>query len=492
MLYKRSSTLDRAAAGHDRRARARSNPSLVLAVILVTQLMVVLDMSIVNVALPSMQTALGFSPSGLSWVLNAYTLAFGGLLLLGARTGDLMGRRRTFLAGIAVFTVASLLGGLATSAGWLVVARAAQGAGAAFAAPATLALLMSMFAEGRPRTRALGLYSAVSVSGAAIGLLAGGMLTEWLSWRWVMWVNVPIGAALMVAAAAVVAETPRHSGRFDITGAITSTAGMTLLVYGFVHTATAGWADPTTLGGFAAGAALLSAFVVVEHSAEAPITPLGLFADRTRSGAYVARLLMFASLAGMFFFLTQFLQNVLAYSPSETGLAFLPVTVALFTGSQVSARILVERFGDRLVMIVGTTTSAVSLLWMTQLSVGSSYLSLLGPLVLLGLGNGAAIVPLTSAGLAGVEPARAGAASGLVNVSQQVGGSLGLAVLVTVFGAARNNAAEQPSAGEGPSEQATLLFVSGASAAFLAAAVLLAATVAVVGLVIRHRPSAPA
>jgi EmrB/QacA subfamily drug resistance transporter len=484
-----TSTLDRPAQRAPRAGRDDRRRTLALGVILVTQLMVVLDVSIVNVALPSMQTALDFSRSGLSWVLNAYTLAFGGLLLLGARAGDLLGRRRVFLSGIAVFTAASLLGGLATSAGWLVAARAVQGAGAAFAAPATLALLMSMYAEGRDRTRAVGLYTAVSVGGAAIGLLAGGVLTEWLSWRWVMFVNVPIGIAVLVAAALVVAETPRQSGRIDLTGAVTSTAGMTALVYGFVHAASSGWSDPTTLGSFALGAALLAAFVLVERRAVAPITPLGLFADRTRSGAYVARLLMFAAMFGMFFFLTQFLQDVLGYSPIRTGLAFLPVTIALFTSSQASARVLVERFGDRRVLVVGAVLSTLSMLWLTQLSETSGYLDVLGPLVLLGLGNGSAFVPLTSAGLAGVEPRHAGAASGLVNVAQQVGGSLGLAVLITVFGTASRNAADGPVAGPSPAEQAAHVFVSGADAAFLAATGLLAATVAVVGLLLRRNPA---
>ncbi|MPZ93955.1 MAG: DHA2 family efflux MFS transporter permease subunit [Propionibacteriales bacterium] len=451
--------------------------------------MVILDMSIVNVALPNMQQALDFSPSGLSWVLNAYTLAFGGLLLLGARAGDLLGRRRTFLAGVAIFTAASLLGGFATTAGWLVGARAVQGVGAALAAPATLALLMSMFREGRERTRALGLYTAVSVGGAAIGLIAGGMLTEWLSWRWVMYVNVPIGVALLFGIAAVITETPRQAGRFDLTGALTSTLGMTALVYGFVHAATSGWGSATTVGAFAAGAVLLAAFVLVELRAAAPITPLGLFADRTRSGAHVARLLLIAGMTGMFFFLTQFLQDVLGYSALQTGMGFLPVTIALFIASQASARVLMERFGDRRVTIAGVALSALSLLWLSQLSEASGYVDVLGPLVLLGIGNGIAFVPLTAAGLAGVPPEQAGAASGLVNVTQQVGGSLGLSVLVTVFGSASRNAAERPLVGAGPAEQARHLFVEGADAAFLVAALMLAAAVVVATLVIRARPT---
>jgi EmrB/QacA subfamily drug resistance transporter len=460
---------------------------VILAVILVAQLMVVLDMSIVNVALPNIQHDLDFTASGLSWVLNAYTLAFGGLLLLGARAGDLIGRRRTFLAGITIFSVASLLGGFADSSAWLVGARAVQGVGAALAAPATLALLSSMFAEGRERTRALGLYTAVSISGAAIGLIAGGLLTELASWRWVMFVNVPIGAALLVAAVLVITETPRKTGRFDLTGAVTSTLGMTALVYGFVNAATDGWGDLRTLGAFGAGTLLVAAFVQVERTAAEPITPLAMFADRTRSGAYVARLLMVASMFGMFFFLTQFLQDVLDYSPIQTGLAFLPVTIALFAASQASARVLVERFGDRRVMVVGGLTSTASMLWLTQLSADSGYLGVLGPLVLVGLGNGIAFVPLTAAGLHGVPPHLAGAASGLVNVSQQVGGSLGLAVLVTVFGNASRGA--EPLVGASVAEQARHSFVAGADAAFLVAALLLAATVAVVTLAIRTRPA---
>jgi EmrB/QacA subfamily drug resistance transporter len=465
------------------RAPRAANPGVVLGVILVTQLMVVLDMSIVNVALPHMQRALGFTASGLSWVLSAYTLTFGGLLLLGARAGDLLGRRRTLLAGVAIFAAASLLGGLSSSAAQLVLARAVQGVGAALAAPASLALLMSMFAEGRERTRALGLYTAVSVGGAAIGLLAGGMLVEWLSWRWVMYVNVPIAIGVLVAAARVVAETPRKRGQFDASGAITSTLGMTALVYGFVHAASDGWSNGLTIASFVAGAALLVLFVYVERRAAEPITPLTLFADRTRSGAYGARLLMMAGMMGMFFFLTQFMQDVLGYGALQSGLGFLPVTVALFVASQASARVLVERFGGRRVMVVGASLSTLSMLWLTQLSATSGYLSVLGPLLLLGIGNGIAFVPLTSAGLAGVQPHHAGAASGLTNVAQQVGGSLGLAVLVTVFGSAAGSAADHPAAAG--AEQARQMFVSGADAAFVGAAVLLAATVAVVSVVLR-------
>jgi predicted MFS family arabinose efflux permease len=327
----------------------------------------------------------------------------------------------------------------------------------------------------------------VSVGGAAIGLLAGGLLVEFLSWRWVMFVNVPIGVAVLLAAAAVVPETQRQPGRFDVPGAITSTVGMSALVYGFVHAADAGWRDPVTVTAFTAGVMLIWTFVAVERRAPAPITPLGLFASRTRSGAYVARLLMFAGMMGMFFFLTQFLQGALGYSPIRTGLAFLPLTIALFVSSQASARFLVERIGDRPVMLGGAVLSLLSLLWLTQLSATSGYLDVLGPLLVLGLGNGSAFVPLTSAGLAGVEPHEAGAASGLVNVAQQLGGSLGLAVLVTVFGTASRNTAQAAESGASRVDVTTQAFVSGADAAFLAAAALLAVTVVVVGVMLGRR-----
>jgi EmrB/QacA subfamily drug resistance transporter len=474
--------------------RARpSHRSLVLATILVSQLMVVLDATIVNVALPDIQHALSFSPAGLSWVINAYTLTFGGLLLLGARAGDLLGRRRVFLAGIALFSTASLAGGFAQSAGELLAARALQGVGGALAAPSALALLTTMFAEGRERTRALGLYTAVSIGGGAVGLLAGGILTQWVSWRWVLFVNVPIGIALVAAARAVLPETPRRTGRFDLSGALTSTLGMAALVYGFVSAATDGWSDVRTGGSFLVGAILLVAFAVIEARAESPITPLRLFADRNRNAANLGRLLMVAGMFGMFFFLTQFLQDVLGYSPLSTGLAFLPVTAALFTASQVSARVLVERFGGRPLMIAGLALSTTGLLWLTQLSAHSGYLAVLGPLVLFGIGNGLAFVPLTATGLAGVSPADAGAASGLINVMQQVGGSLGLAVLVTVASAAGHDEAGHVRPGLSAAARAHEIFIAGADRAFFVAALFLLATLLVVAVAIRPpRRSVPA
>jgi len=451
--------------------------------------MLVLDATIVNVALPDIQSALGFTPTGLSWVLNAYTLAFGGLLLLGARAGDIVGRRRILLVGIALFSLASLTGGFAQSAGELLAARAVQGVGAALAAPSGLALLMAEFPEGRERARALGYFSAVSVGGAAIGLIAGGMLTEWASWRWVLFVNVPIGVALILVARAVLPETPRHPGRFDLLGAATSTIGMSALVYGFIRAAEAGWDDPETLGAFVAGVLLLGAFAAVEVRADSPITPLRLFADRTRAASHVGRLLITAGMMGVFFYLTQFLQDVLGYSPLVTGFAFLPLTVMLFTFSRISAATM-GRLGVRTLLVGGLAFSTVALVLMSRISADSSYAAVLVPLLLFGLGNGLAFVPLTAAALVGVAPRDAGAASGLVNVTQQVGGSLGLAILVTVG----SSAAGRALADGGTAVHA---FVAGADRAFLTAATFLAVAVvllalAVPGHVARTPQGAPA
>jgi EmrB/QacA subfamily drug resistance transporter len=461
----------------------RRSPTLVLLVILACQLMVVLDATIVNVALPNIQTSLHFSSANLSWVLNAYTLTFGGLLLLGARAGDILGRKRTFLIGIAIFILASLLGGFAPSAGYLLVARAAQGVGGALAAPSALALLTTMFAEGRERLRALGLYTAVSIGGGAVGLVVGGMLTQWVSWRWVLFVNVPIGALVLLAGRSVLPETPRHRGQFDLAGAFTSTLGMTSLVYGFVRAASDGWGDVYTVAAFAAGVALLSAFVFVETHAEAPITPLRLLTNRNRSSANVTRALLVAGMFGMFFFLTQFLQDVLGYSPLKTGVAFLPLTVFLFLASQFSSRVLTPRVPAKLQMAGGLTLSTLGMLVLTQLSETTSYPQVLLALALVGIGNGTAFVPMTTTALAGVAPEDAGAASGLVNVMQQLGGTLGVAVLVTIFGSASAHAPRL--VGATALEQSHHAFVYGADRAFLASMVFLIAAVLLIWVAIR-------
>jgi EmrB/QacA subfamily drug resistance transporter len=435
------------------------------------QLMIILDMTVVNIALPHIQGGLHFSTESLSWVLNGYTLTFGGLLLLGGRAGDILGRRRMFVTGITIFTLASLAGGLANSAGLLLAARAVQGVGGALASPAVLALVVSGFSEGRERTRALALYSAVLTGGGSLGLVLGGVIAEWLSWRWVLFINVPIGVLVVAVTPLFVAETPRQSGRFDLAGAITSTAGVAALVYGFVRAASGGWGDKTGLAAFALAAVLLAAFLLTETRASQPITPLRLFADRTRSGSYAARLLLVAGMFGMFFFLTQFVQDVLGFSPLRAGVAFLPLTIALFGVSRFAPR-LMPAFGPKRLMMAGMLPVIAGMAWLSQVSPATGYWSgVFGPMALLGIGMGIVFVPLTTVSLAGVRPEESGAASSMVNVMQQVGGSLGLAVLVAVFGTASRNAAAHPVAGLSAVAQQHHVLAHGMSTAFGLAAI---------------------
>lgn len=405
--------------------------------------MVVLDATIVNIALPHIQDALSFSTTDLSWVLSAYTLTFGGLLLLGGRAGDILGRRRVFMTGILVFTVASLLGGLAQEPWQLLVARALQGVGGAIASPTSLALITTTFPEGPERNRAFGVFAAVSAGGGAIGLLTGGMLTEWLDWRWVLFVNVPIGVLIAVLAPMYISESEKHPGRFDISGALTSTLGMASLVYGFIRASEEGWSDALTLSSFGAAVVLLAAFVLIESRVKEPITPLRMFADRNRAGTYLIMLSLAAAMFGMFFFIVLFVQNVLDYSPIESGLAFLPVTVAIIAGAGLSQRLL-PVLGPKPFMVVGSAITGLGLFWQTLISPDSSYVSgVLGPMLLFGFGMGLNFVTLTLTAVSGVAQHEAGAASGLLNASQQVGGSLGLSILVTVFGTASRNEAEK-------------------------------------------------
>lgn len=420
----------------DRRTPKIAPASIVLFVILAAQLMVVLDATIVNVALVPIKADLHFSSTGLSWVLNAYTLTFGGLLLLGARAGDLLGRRRTFLFGIAIFAIASLAGGFAQQDWFLLTSRALQGVGGALAAPSSLALLTTMFPEGRERLRAIGLFTAVSISGAAIGLIAGGVLTQYASWRWVMFVNVPIGALVWIAGRKVLPETTRKHGEFDLAGALTSVLGMGSLVFGFVNAATDGWGSPVTLAAFISGVVLLTAFVAIEQRAAEPITPLRLLADASRTTANVSRGLMFAGMYGMFFFLSQFLQGPLHYDSLQTGIAFLPMPLTVFAISQVTSKVLVYHVNGKVLMLAGTALAGTGFLLASTLTSHSTYPSIVVCLLLFGAGNGLAFITLTSAALDRVPAADAGAASGLVNVTQQLGGTLGVAVLVTIFGSA--------------------------------------------------------
>ncbi|MFJ6570581.1 MFS transporter [Streptomyces sp. NPDC091292] len=430
---------------HDRKpgaARRQGRPGLALTVIAACQLMVVLDATIVNIALPHIQNALNFSTTDLTWVVSAYTLTFGGLLLLGGRAGDILGRRRVFMAGILVFTFASLLGGLAQEPWQLLLARALQGVGGAIASPTALALITTTFPEGPERNRAFGVFAAVSAGGGAVGLLAGGMLTEWLDWRWVLFVNVPIGILIAVLAPLYITESERHPGRFDIAGALTSTLGMASLVYGFIRASEEGWRDSLTLGSFAAAVVLLVAFGLVESRAKEPITPLRMFADRNRSGTYLIMLSLAAAMFGMFFFIVLFVQNVLSYTPIEAGLAFLPVTVAIAIGAGLSQRLL-PVLGPKPFMVAGSTIVVLGLGWQTFITPDSSYLGgVLGPMLLFGFGMGLNFVTLTLTAVSGVAPHEAGAASGLLNTTQQVGGSLGLSILTTVFGTATRDEAK--------------------------------------------------
>jgi EmrB/QacA subfamily drug resistance transporter len=434
---------------------------------------------------------LHFSSTSLSWVMNGYTLTFGGLLLLGGRAGDILGRRRVFGVGIGLFTLASLVGGLSTSAGMLLAARAVQGAGGALAAPAVLALIVSGFPEGRERTRALGIYMGVITGGSSLGLVLGGVITEWLSWRWVLFINVPIGIAVVVIAPLFVAETPRQAGRFDLAGAVTSTAGMASLVYGFVRAAANGWGDHLALAAFGAAAVLLAVFLAIESRVRQPITPLRLFADASRSGSFAARLLLIAGMFGVFFFLTQFLQKVMGFSPLRAGVAFLPLTAALFGMSRTAPR-LMPRLGAKPLMIIGMLPAIVSLAWLSRVSPATGYWSgVFGPMMLLGIGMGLVFVPLTTASLAGVAPADSGAASSMVNVMQQVGGALGLAVLVAVFGTATRDAQQHPLPGLTAAVQGQHVLAHGMATAFGLAAIFNVASLLVIVALIRARKLAP-
>ncbi len=419
-------------AGSAPQASSRTRGSAIaLTVICAAQLMVVLDTAVVNVAIPSIQRHLHFSTGDLVWVTTAYSLTFGGLLLLGGRSGDLFGRRRMFMVGIAIFSVASLLGGFAQSSIWLVVTRALQGVGGAIASPTALSLITTNFDEGAPRNRAMGVYAAMSGGGAAIGLLLGGILTDLVSWRWVLFVNVPIGVLVLFMAPRVLFESKRISGRLDVRGAVTATLGMVSLVYGLTNAATHSWGAPTTVGPLAAAVVLLSWFILTETRAEHPMLPLRLFANRNRSASNLMMLFVAAAMFAMFYFLTLFLQDVLGYSPLKAGLAFLPAAVLIIFSSIVIAQ-LIGRVGVRVPLIVGAAMIAGSFAWLTTLTVTSSYLDVLGPLIVLALGMGAIFVPLTVTAVAGVRNEEAGAASALLNTAQQIGGAIGLAALSTI------------------------------------------------------------
>jgi EmrB/QacA subfamily drug resistance transporter len=482
---------------------ARPTPrhaTAILVLVCAAQFMVILDVSVVNVALPSVRTALGFSEAGLQWVVSAYTLTFGGLLLLGGRAGDLLGRKRMFIAGIVVFSLASLLGGLAQSQAMLVAARALQGVGGAIVAPSTLAILTTTFREGPERARAFAAWGAVAAAGGSAGGLVGGVLTEWLSWRWILFVNLPIGAAIVFFALRDLrpdqVEDRAAARDFDLTGALTITLGVSALVYGIVRSESIGWGATETLGSIAAGLLLIVAFVLVEaRLAKAPLMPLGIFASRQLTAANLAVFTLGASMFAMWFFLSLYLQQVLGLSAIQTGLAFLPQTAMLALGSTQAAKV-VARIGIRATLTVGFLLAAAGLGWLTQIDAdGSFWADVLAPSVILAAGMGLCMVPITTAAVTGVDGRQAGLASGLVNVSRQVGGALGLAILASIASSRTADAlgGERPegSAAAGGSAVVRAALAEGYAHAFLFAAAFALAGALIVFSLVRDPQGAP-
>jgi EmrB/QacA subfamily drug resistance transporter len=469
-------------------ATRRVNPWLVLVIVGLAQFMVILDATIVNVALPSIQHGLHFSPASLQWIVNAYTLAFGGFLMLGGRAADLIGRRRLFLIGIVLFSAASLMNGLAGSAGILVAGRALQGLGGALVSPAALSVLTTTFSEGRERTTALGVWSAVAVGGGAVGLLLGGVLTSLFSWQWVFFVNVPVGVIAILLALRYVPESRVENARggVDFVGAVSMTAGLVVLVYALVNAQTAGWLSLTTLGLSAIAVALLATFVVVELRLRHPLIRLGIFRMRSITGANAAMLLVAAGMFALFYFASIYVQEVLGYSALRAGLAFLPVTAGIVIGAGLSQQ-LIPRVGVRRVGLVGMSIAAVGLILLSRIPVAGTYLGdLLPGLMIMAIGMGLTFVPITLIATTNVEEDDAGLASGLLNTSQQLGGAIGLAVLSTL--AANTTSGTLAALGHAPSGLAQVsALVSGFHVAFLVGAFLMLSGAVIMAATVRRR-----
>jgi EmrB/QacA subfamily drug resistance transporter len=396
--------------------------------------MVVLDATVANIALVPIQHSLHFSKAGLSWVIDAYSIAFGGLLLLGGRAGDVFGRRRMLTIGLVIFTLASLLGGLAETSGWLLATRAIQGIGAAMAAPSTLSLISATFEEGPARNRALGIFTAVSAGGGSLGLVLGGALTSWVSWRWVFFINVPIGIAIILAAPRYVSEPPRNGGRLDIAGALLATSGLVGVIYAFIRLAEKA-SGAVTVGSFVAGVALITAFFMVERRRSAPLVPMRLLANRTRGAAYLNVLLVPAVMYGVFFFISQYLEADLHYSAIRAGLAFMPLTGVIFASSRVTPKLL-ARIGVRPILLFGLSALVIATVWISRSTPTDGYwASLFGPLLLMGLGAGCCFMPLSVTILTGVPREDSGAASGTLQTMQQTGAALGVAALTSIAAA---------------------------------------------------------
>jgi EmrB/QacA subfamily drug resistance transporter len=424
-----------------------TNKWVVLVLICLAQFMVILDATIVNVALPSIQNDLHLAEANLQWIVNAYTLVFGGFLLLGGRAGDLIGRKRLFLAGLVIFTVASLLDGLSTSSGMLIGARALQGLGAALVSPAALSIISTTFAEGAERARALGVWAAIAIGGSAVGLILGGVLTQAFSWPWIFFVNVPVGIVAFVLSLRLIPESRDEQLRvgFDIPGAVTATAGLMALVYAIVKTESAGWLSTTTISFFLVAAVLLGSFVAIELRSKAPLLRLSIFRIRSLLTANVVMLLAASGMFAMFFFNTLYIQRVLGYGPLEAGLAFLPFTAGIMVSAGLASQF-APRVGVRPVAAAGMIVTALGMLLLARLPVDGSYaVDVLPALILSSLGMGAVFMPLTLVATTGLADEDQGLASGLFNTSQQIGGALGLAILSTLAASATSRAASTES-----------------------------------------------
>jgi EmrB/QacA subfamily drug resistance transporter len=452
-----------------------TNPWLVLSLVCLAQFMVILDATIVNVALPSIQADLNMDEADLQWVVNAYTLTFGGFLLLGGRAGDLLGRKRVFLAGIVVFTLASLLNGLADSSSMLIIFRGLQGLGAALISPAALSIITTTFKEGPERNKAMGVWAAIATGGAAAGLLAGGVLVEFLSWPWIFFVNVPIGLIGGLAALRYVPESRDAEHKtYDIPGAVTVTAGLIALVYGIVSTTENGWGSAQTLGFLALAVVLLTAFVVIERRSPEPLVRLSIFGVRTLRAANVVMLVVASGLFAMFFFNTLYIQRVLGFSPLQAGLAFLPFTVGIAIGAGLSQG-LMRSLGLRTTAALGLTIGSIGMLGLLTIDRDGSYLADVLPMMIpLSIGMGLTFVPVTLLATSGLQADVAGLASGLFNTSQQIGGALGLAILSTIAVNRTDDVLADVSGQPSPVQLGDAL-VSGFKGAFFAGAVLLIA-----------------
>lgn len=425
-------------------AEARDKRWVALILLCSAQFVVVLDASIVNVALPTIGSALDFTESNLPWVVNAYVLTFGGFLLLGGRLADLLGRRRIFMLGLVLFALASLAGGLATTSGQLIAARAVQGLGGALLSPAALSIVATTFRDGPERNKALGIWGAVAGSGGAAGVLLGGVLTEWLGWEWVLWVNVPIGIAAAAIAPALIAETRDEGERrtFDVAGAVTITGGLSALVFALVDANEVGWGSTQTILTLLGAALLLAAFVAIELRSRSPLVPFSIFRIRTITGANVVGLLVGASLFSMFFFISLYMQQVLGYSAIKAGLSYLPLAVTIILSAGIASQ-LVTKVGFKPILALGMALIAAGLIWFAQISVDGTFLAdILGPSLLAAVGLGFSFVPVTIAAVSGIPDREQGLASGLINTSQQVGGALGLAILAAVSSSVTGNSVD--------------------------------------------------